>query len=365
VPLLLAARTLPTAHSNPYRGPFIIAISIVGVYALAAAGWVYVRPVTTRFMLGTTALDVSAISVLVAFSGGPFSQARLAYFLVPVAVAFRFRPFLTAIAGAATVVAYLAQAFAHPATREEGAYRFIAIQTGYLVWLSLAALLLSSVLKRRTTRIAELAEVRRRLITDALTAEERERRALAEGLHDSAIQNLLSARHDIDEAAESSSGASLGRADTAIEQTIAELREAIFELHPYVLEQAGLIPALRAVAQRAARRGGFAVHLEMFYPRRHPHEALLLAAARELLANVVRHAHAANVTIRLLQAGSEVVLEIVDDGAGFDRASLPERLAEGHIGLRSQLERIENVGGTFDLRSAPGDGTTVRIGLPV
>src|SRR5262249_22630137 len=179
--------------------------------------------------------------------GGAFSQARLAYFLIPVAVAFRFRPALTAAASAATVAAYLVQAFVHPAARQKGADRFIAIQTGFLVWLGLAAVLLSAVLGRRTARVNELAEARRRLIADSLAAGERERKALAEGLHDHAIQNLLSARLDLEEVEEELPHPALRRADAALAETIRDLREAVFELHPYVLEQAGLEAALRSV----------------------------------------------------------------------------------------------------------------------
>jgi two-component system NarL family sensor kinase len=362
IPLIVAARSLP--HPNPHRTAFFVAVGVAAVYGLAALAWVHLRPVTARFSLRATALDVAAITVLVTLSGGAFSQALPTYFLVPVAVAFRFRPLLTAVAGAATVVAYVAQAYTHEAAHQAGADRRIVVEAGYLALVSFAAVLLSGVLERRTARIAELAEVRRRLITDALTAEERERRALAEGLHDSAIQNLLSARHDLEEVSEAIAHPSLERADAALERTLAELREAIFELHPYVLEHAGLVAALRAVAERAARQGGLTLHLDLGYTHRHPHESLILSGARELFANVVQHARAENLTVRLFQWGSEVMFEVADDGAGFDRRDLPSRLAEGHIGLQSQLERIESVGGSLAIRSAPGDGTSVQIRLP-
>jgi two-component system NarL family sensor kinase len=363
IPLMVAARTIP--HPNPEPEQFYVAVGIVTAYALAALVWVHFRPVTTRFILGATALDVATITVLVSFSGGAFSQARLAYFLVPVAVAFRFRPMLTAVAGFATVCAYVIQSLVHPAHHNPGATRFILVQTGYLVWLSLAAVLLSAVLDRRTKRIQELAEVRRRLITDALTAEERERRVLAEGLHDSAIQNLLSARHDLEEVADGAWHPALPRADAAIAGTIGELREAVFELHPYVLEQAGVEAALRTLGQRAGRRAGFGVHFELSHGRRHPHEGLLLTAARELLSNVVQHANAQEAVVRLVESGNELVLEVADDGDGFEPDVLSRRLAEGHIGLQSQRERIESVGGRIEIRSIPGTGTTVRIRVPL
>jgi two-component system, NarL family, sensor kinase len=362
IPLIVAARSLP--HPNPERDSFAIAVAIVSVYAVAVLVWAYTRPVTREFALAATAADVAAITALAVLSGGAFSEARLTYFLIPIAVAFRFQPGLTALASAATVAAYLIQAFVHPAVKRPDAERFIAVQAGYLIWLGMAAVLLSAVLERRTRRVAELAESRRRLIAEARTAEERQRRALADGLHDHAIQNLLSVRHELEEAADSAQHPALGRADTALSDTISALREAVFELHPYVLDQAGLEAALRAVGQRAARQAGFELHFELAYRHRHPHERLVLSASRELLANAARHAHATSVWIELGERGGELVLAVRDDGQGFNPKILPARLAEGHIGLQSQRERIESVGGRLELRSAPGQGTSVTVRLP-
>lgn len=362
VPLIAASSRIP--HPNPHDTAFFAATGGLLAYALGALVWVYLRPATRRFALAATALDIVWISVLAALSGGPFSATRLTYFLVPVAVGFRFRPLLTAAASAATIVAYLIQALLHPASSRADADTFIAVQVGYLAWLGLASVLLSAVLQRRTTRAGELTEIRRRLITDVLTAGERERRALAEGLHDHTIQNLLSARHDLEEAAERGSSSALVRADKALSETITELREAIFELHPYVLEQAGLEAGLRAIGQRAARRGGFRLALDFDYRVHHRHEDLVFAAAHEMLANAVEHASARSVVIHLRSGDDGLVLEIRDDGTGFDPTTLPARLAEGHIGLQMQRERIESVEGRLNIRAAPAAGTCVEIRLP-
>jgi two-component system NarL family sensor kinase len=363
IPLVVAAETLP--HPGEEHTNFYVGVAVVSVYAVGMLVWVYTRPVTPGFGIAGTAGDVAAITVLVALSGGAYSEARLTYFLVPIAVAFRFRPALTAISSAVTVVAYLLQAVAHPAHTRQQAARFIAVQAGYLLWIGLAAVLLSAVLERRTRQIAELAERRRGLIAEALSAGERERRTLAEGLHDHAIQNLLSARHDLEEAADGGATAeALARADAAVETTIAELREAVFELHPYVLEQAGLEAALRAAGQRAARRGGFRVHFDLAHPKRHPREALLFGAARELLTNAAVHAEAANVDVVLREREGSIGLAVRDDGRGFDTTLLPQRIAEGHIGLQSQRERVESAGGRFEIRSVPGRGTSVEVELP-
>jgi two-component system, NarL family, nitrate/nitrite response regulator NarL len=135
-------------------------------------------------------------------------------------------------------------------------------------------------------------------------------------------------------------------------------------LHPYVLEQAGLEAALRSVAQRSARRAGFDVQLDLRRSRRHPHDGVLLAATRELLSDTAQHAAATTVRIRLAEQNRTVMLEVEDDGLGFDVEQLPGRLAEGHIGLQSQREREESLGGRMEIITAPGGGTSVQIHVP-
>ena len=104
----------------------------------------------------------------------------------------------TAAAVVVTTSAYVLQAVAHPAASQPEAARFILTQAGFLAWVGAACVLLSLLLARRTEQVARLAESRSRLLADALDAEQRERRALAEALHDQAIQNLLSARHELE-----------------------------------------------------------------------------------------------------------------------------------------------------------------------
>lgn len=150
----------------------------------------------------------------------------------------------------------------------------------------------------------------------------------------------------------------------ALGDTLTQLREAVFELHPYVLDEAGLEAALRSIARRTEARYHIAVTLDLRYPRHHPQQPLLYSAARELLSNVVRHAHATHATIRLAQTDGELELSVQDDGRGFSPEELAERLADGHIGLAAQRVRVEAAGGHMDVTSAPGAGTRVAIRLP-
>jgi len=290
---------------------------------------------------------------------------RLAFFIVPVAVAFRFRPSVTAVAVVVTTAAYVMQALAHPARSDPQAARFIVTQAGFIAWIGVACVLLSAQLARRTELVSRLADARSRLLADAEEAEQRERKALAEALHDNAIQNLLSARHELEEAGETgASQQALDRADEALAQTIGQLREAVFDLHPYVLDEAGLEAALRSLAQRTASRAQLALQLHLEFPGRHPQEQLLYSAARELLANVVQHAEATGVAVALTADGVDLSLVVADDGRGFPRDRPAEALADGHVGLASQRVRIETVGGTLDVTSN-GDGTRAEIRMPL
>lgn len=362
VGLIFGADQLP--HPDANEATFEVAAAAVFAYALLALALAYFRRVERRLSLGATALDVLSISVLAYLSGGPFSDARLAYFVIPLSVAFRFGWPTTLVATGLVVLAYDLQAATHPARHMKHALGFIAVQNGYLLWIGGAATVFSGLLAARTERLIRLSRGRRQLLADVMSAEERERRELAETLHDHAIQSLLAARQDVEAALKGGPDEDLERALSALTDTVADLRGAIFELHPHVLQQAGLEPALKAVAERVGRRGGFDVDLYVEYPRRHRDEALLLGAAREFLGNVARHARATKATVTLESTDGEVVLAIADDGVGFDAVEVERFVAAGHIGLLSQRERIEASGGRLEIESQPGRGTVVTARLP-
>ena len=360
--LIVATEQLP--HPHPERAAFDVAAAVAFAYAAAMLAYAFLGSPSRRASLASTAADVLAITALAYLSGGAYSDARLAYFVIPIAVAFRFGWRPTLLSTAVVVLAYDIQAASHPTIHVKDAAEFIAIQTGYLLWIGVAATLFSGLLSARTRRLAELARGRRQLLAEVMSAEERERRELAEELHDHAIQNLLTARQDLEDAAKSPSRPVLDHARGALTETVADLRSAIAELHPQVRHQAGLEPALRAAAERASRRGNFDVDFHLDYPERHPDEGVLLGAAREFLTNAAKHAHASTVTVSLVDEGDSTVLRVADDGAGFDPATVDQYVAAAHIGLLSQRERIEASGGSLELRSAPGAGTVLIVRLP-
>ena len=109
-------------------------------------------------------------------------------------------------------------------------------------------------LARRDAAIARLANERGQLAAHALTAEQRERRRVAELLHDESVQTLALAQQELRDYHRTGRDAAFERARAAIAEAIAQLRGEIFELHPYVLDHAGLSAALRAIADRCAER---------------------------------------------------------------------------------------------------------------
>jgi two-component system NarL family sensor kinase len=149
-----------------------------------------------------------------------------------------------------------------------------------------------------------------------------------------------------------------------VHDTVRDLRDAIFELHPYVLDEAGLDAAVRSMAQRAAERTGAELRLDLESVGAGANDQLLFSAARELVANIVQHARAKLISVTLRPEGGEVLLVVEDDGEGLEPGMLGERLADGHIGLASQRVRIESAGGRMSVVSMPGLGTRAEVRLP-
>jgi signal transduction histidine kinase len=220
--------------------------------------------------------------------------------------------------------------------------------------------------KRTEERIVELAAARGRLVAQTLAAEDRARRSISEVLHDHALQDLLASRQDLVEVIEEPDGdpQRAVRAREGIERAVQLLREAVFNLHPVVLEHAGLASAIRAVADHQGRRGGFDCDIEVDDHATGVHDELILSLARELLTNVTKHAGAKRVKVAVVRRDESVLLTVEDDGRGIDRGRRESALREGHVGLASSAERVEALAGEFEVERRAGGGTRARAVLP-
>jgi PAS domain S-box-containing protein len=196
-----------------------------------------------------------------------------------------------------------------------------------------------------------------------------ERQRLARELHDSVSQALygislgvhtarMQLDHDPKDLAES-----LDYVLELAEAALIEMRALIFELRPESLETEGLVTALTKQAAALHARHGILVKLDL---GQEPGITVkvkqdLYRIAQETLHNTVKHARASQVELKLDQTNEVVMLEIRDNGRGFDTsASFP-----GHLGLHSMQERVKSLGGELLIESAPGQGTRIRAQVPV
>ena len=368
IPLLVLAERLvdhPEPRSTPVRGPAGRAGARRTPLAMLVAE---VRGATARIPPWTAAVaDLALISLLVYTSGGPFSQLRFAFFILPVGAALLLRPALTAAASGACVLAYLVIVAAYPGgvpgQRRPAAVRGHARRSSCSGWAPRRRSC-RRCSTRRNRDVEDLARSRGRLVAQALAAEDTTRRRLAEALHDDALQNLLAARQELG----AGDDASLDLVREGLDQAVVQLREAVFDLHPHLLDQAGLRAALQAVAERAGRRGRFTPDVEVDPDAEGLRDDLVFSVARELLANAARHSGAEHVRVRVRRRdrrSPEVELLVADDGVGIAPGALEAAPRRGHIGLASAAERAEAVGGAFTVGSGTGGrGTVVRVTVP-
>ena len=340
---------------------------ILGVYAVAAVLWliaVFRGPVPRWADWASTIVDLLVIVALCLVSGGATSALLPVFFLLPISVAFGDRPALTAIFGIVTAVGYLAVWIFYSKRDDRiGLPNIVYTHFGFLLWLAVATTALCFVLARRSLRVKALQEVRRQLVSEAMQADERRNREVAEHLHDGPLQTLLAARLELDEARERNPDPALDMVYAALQETATGLRSTVTQLHPQVLAQLGLTPALRELVKQFEARTEVAVDADLEEVGKPESQQLLHRAARELLTNVGKHAGATTVHVGLRRRGDRITLTVSDDGRGFDPAVVGQSVADGHIGLGSLLARFDAMGGAMDIDSA-SSGTTVTVTSP-
>jgi PAS domain S-box-containing protein len=223
-------------------------------------------------------------------------------------------------------------------------------------------------LERRMTQLSQMA-------SDLTLAEQRAREELAQTLHDG-LQQLLTVAtmkvesHIMGEAQRGTLADELVQAKNHLDEAIAAARSLSVELIPPVLQTSGLPTALGWLADWSRSKYGLEVKVSAD-PRansdRKDVRTLLFGSVRELLFNVVKHAHVDRVTVDLaLGPNDTLCITVTDEGLGFDPMELDERARANQVGwgLFSIRERLTLLGGRFDIESAPGRGTRFRLIAP-
>ena len=202
--------------------------------------------------------------------------------------------------------------------------------------------------------------------SELMLAEERERRRLAEDLHDNLGQAVFRAIMTLDHR-------------PFDERTVREIREILVEigkvvstltykLSPVMLRQAGLWPALRWLAKDIKQQYQLQVRLkgqDRDVPLEERVSTVLFRSIREMLVNVAKHAQTNFATLSIRETTRNLVVSIRDRGKGFDADDKSHQTLGKHFGLFSVRERLEYVGGSFKIESAPGAGTTVTLTVPL
>ena len=194
-----------------------------------------------------------------------------------------------------------------------------------------------------------------------------ERNRLALDLHDAVSQKLFGlvlsagAARTLLERDPAAARDQVEKLQAQAQEALEELRSLVFELRPPDLERDGLGGALRKHVELLRRVGDQEIELELRDepPADAARDREVLRIAQEALHNALKHAQAGRVTVRLRGGGGGLLLEVEDDGVGFDPGAPATR--SRRLGLTSMEERAQRVGGTLEIASAPGAGTTVRL----
>jgi signal transduction histidine kinase len=237
---------------------------------------------------------------------------------------------------------------------------------GALVLLEAVQLPLALSLLRRVQR----AERRRdELFEQAMTASETERQRIASDLHDGVVQDLAGLNYALTELADRAGGArddetaaTLRQAATTTRRSIQALRNLLVDLYPASLHDEGLSPALHDLVAANMPEAASTVWVDPNLELSDGGQALIYRAAQEAVRNATQHSGALSLGVRVAREGDTVVLEVVDDGHGFEPGPVGNN---GHLGLRLLSSLAAGAGGQLAVTSAPGEGTRVRLEVPL
>jgi signal transduction histidine kinase len=247
---------------------------------------------------------------------------------------------------------------------------FTALDDRFLVALGQqvgGALENTDLYRRLEARTVELARLSARMIEQ----HEEERRRLSRELHDETGQVFSAVRIELGVLREGLPPGQSARLDQVlglIDKGIGSIRSVTNDLRPSLLDDLGLLPALRSLVAEFGERSGMSVELAApasLPPLSEKAELALFRALQEALSNVLRHADARSVDVGISVSRDGVLLEVRDDGRGFGQVTDPEELERrGHMGLAGMRERIGALGGTVRFRGEPGAGALLEVLVP-
>jgi protein-histidine pros-kinase len=235
------------------------------------------------------------------------------------------------------------------------------------VGIGFGVMVLAELATRLEARTRELAHLSTRMVRQ----HEEERRRLQRDLHDETAQTLSAVKMEVGMLRERADDVARDRLDhvlALVDGGIRGIRRVMHDLRPVLLDDLGLLPAIRSLADDVRERGTIQVETEL--PATSPPlaaeaELALFRAAQEALANVVRHADATRVTVHLRIDGPRLRLTVRDDGRGLAGGGRPGPGRSDHVGLAGMRERIMALGGSVDIQPVVPSGVLVIVELPI
>jgi PAS domain S-box-containing protein len=224
----------------------------------------------------------------------------------------------------------------------------------------------------RTGELERQTQQLRRLASELVSAEHRERKRLAAILHDDLQQLLVAAKVHLDysvrQTKESSVTEAISQAIELLSKSIDSSRDLTRALRPPVLYEDGLVPALRWLASEMQERHKLEVEINAC---KHPikldddTKALLFESVRELLFNIVKHARVDKAEINVESLNNRLDITVSDKGVGFNASRIEKNPSPKGFGLFSIRERVAALGGKMITKSIPGDGCRIHLTVPI
>jgi signal transduction histidine kinase/ActR/RegA family two-component response regulator len=232
---------------------------------------------------------------------------------------------------------------------------------------------LNEILEQRVTDRTMLAEERARklqaLAVELIEAEERERRRIADLLHEDLQQLLASAKFVLQSVSESPPrGPELGEVERMLSDCLDKSRTLTHELSPGVLYHSDLPAVLEWLSQQMHQQFGINVALDVELDRpveNTPLKVFIFRSAKELVFNIVKHAGVKTANVSLSASGDTLTMIVSDLGAGFDPFILEKSTPKSGLGLLSLQERASYIGGSLTIESAPGKGSRIKLTVPL
>lgn len=375
--LLIPTLSLLAASEQPWLRRLVAVILVI---AFVALDWAVIRRypeprASVRWMVGALVALLVLTTALTALE-----HSYILLFLFVIGYAFRYLPVRWGfVVGVAAVILIVAEQIIPtlPSFSRESLIQAATRSTWILFALLIVGWIaqLSRVSRERQRVIDELKATQGRLAATERQAGVLEERArLAREIHDTLAQGLVSIVMHLEAAEQtmppdaSAVAQHLDQARRAARDNLAEARRFVWALQPQALEREALPGAITRAAEHWMEENHVPVAVSVtgrVYPLAPEFEVTLLRAAQEALVNVSKHASARHVNLTLSYMNDQVVMDVNDDGSGFDPAQIGAGDQTSSFGLTAMRQRVERLGGHLTVESAAGEGTTLVVEIPV